>query len=175
MTKMKIIKCLLFPLIFSCAAMTTNAQNCSCVSSIKDKNTGKVTSTGITSSSDFYSLLISKENTLKELDFDMKYNLLLNAASKIVLSDSLVNTKGIIELLLKDNSKLILENAKCFNNPMPFGFCIAFSVTVTQEQLELIAKNPIVTFSAFNILRTSFNEKRQKEQQKIINCLFNEN
>jgi len=58
---------------------------------------------------------------------------------------------------------------------MPFGFTIAFSAIVTKEQLEIISRNPIVTFSAFNILTTSFKEKKQKEQQKIIDCLLNEN
>jgi len=171
----QMIKNLLFTLIFSCIVATTIAQNCSCVSSAKDKKTGKVTTTGITNSSDFYSLLIQKETNFKDLDLVPKYNLLLNAASRIVLSDSIVNSVGLIELLLKDNSKLILENARCFNNPMPFGFCIAFSATVTKEQLEIISKNPIETFRAFDILKTSFNERRQKEQQKIINCLLNEN
>ena len=169
---MKMIRNLIFTLIFSCIAVTTIAQNCFCVSTAKDKESGKITTTGIVNSSDFYSLLIQKETNFKDLDLTPKYNLFLNAASRVVLSDSIVNTVGVVELLLKDNSKLILENAKCFNNPMPFGFCIAFSVTVTKEQLEIISKNPIETFRAFDILKTSFNERRQKEQQKIVNCLL---
>jgi len=167
------IKNVLFTLIFYSVAVTTIAQNCSCVSTAKDKKTGKETTTGIVNSTDFYSLLIQKETNKNDSDFETKYNLFLNAASRIVLSDSMTNTKGIIELLLNDNSKLILENATCFNNPMPFGFCIAFRVDITKEQLEIISRNPIVTFRAFDLLNTSFNERRQKEQQKIANCLLN--
>ena len=168
----KVIKKLLFTLIFCCITVTSIAQNCRGVSVSKDKNNGTETKSGITNSNDFYSLLIFKETNNGDIGSEPKYSLLLNAASRVVLSDSIVNTKGIIELLLKDNSKVILENAKCFNNPMPFGFCIAFSVTVTKEQLEIILKNPIVTFSAFDILKTSFKERRQKELQRIIDCLL---
>jgi len=166
------IKNILFTLTFYSVVVTVIAQNCSCVSAAKDKETGAETKTGIVNSSDFYSLLIQKEINNNDLSLEPKYSLLLNAASRIILSDSIVNTKGIIEILLKDNSKLILENATCFNNPMPFGFCIAFKVSVTKEQLEIIANNPIVSFRAFDILKTSFNERRQKEQQKIANCIL---
>ena len=96
----------------------------------------------------------------------------MNVASRVVLSDSIVNSKGQVELLLKDNSKLLLENAKCFNNQMPFGFCIAFTVDITEEELKIISENPIATFNAFGILSTSFKGRKQKEQQKIINCLL---
>jgi hypothetical protein len=169
----QMIKNIIFTLIFYSVAVTTIAQNCSCVSTAKDKKTGKETTTGIVNSSDFFIFFIQKETNTNDLDLEPKYLLLLNAASRIVLSDSLVNTKGVIELILKDNIKLILENATCFNNPMPFGFCIAFRASVTKEQLEIIANNPIVTFRAFDLLNTSFNERRQKEQQKIANCLLN--
>jgi hypothetical protein len=167
------IKNVLFTLIFYSVIVTTIAQNCSCVSTAKDKKNGKETTIGIVNSSDFYSLLIQKETNKNDSDFEPNYSLLLNAASRIVLSDSLVNAKGEIELILKDNNKLMIENAICFNNPMPFGFCIAFKVNVTKEQLEIIANNPIVTFRVFDLLNTSFNERRQKEQQKIANCLLN--
>jgi hypothetical protein len=168
----EMVKRSLLILSFCCIVATSTAQNCSCISGGKDKKSDKETWTGITNSTDFYSLLIQRENNYKDLTLEPKYTLLLNAASRIVLSDSLVNTKGEIVLLLKDNSELILEDAKCFNNPMPFGFCVAFSVSVSREQLEIISKNPIVTFTAFGILRTSFKERKQNEQQKIINCLL---
>ena len=168
----KMINKFLFTFLFCSITVTLTAQNCRGISVSRDKNNGTETRSGITNSSDFYSLLIFKETNRADMSLEPKYSFLLNAASRVVLSDSIVNTKGVIELLLKNNSKLILENAKCFNNPMPFGFCIAFSVTVTKEQLEIISKNPIVTFSAFGIFSTSFKERRQKEQQRIINCLL---
>jgi len=167
------IKNTLLTLVFYSVVMTTIAQNCSCVSTAKDKKTGTETTTGIVNSSHYYSLLIQKETNSKDLDLEPKYKLFLNAASRYVLSDSIVNSVGVIELLLKDNSKLILENAKCFNNPMPFGFCVAFTVGITKEQLGIIASNPIISFRAFDILETTFKERQQKEQQKIVNCLLN--
>ena len=165
---------LLYTFIFSFIAATCIAQNCSCISGTKDKQKGIETRGGITNTKDFYSLLIQKETNYKDLSEGPKYYLLLNAASRVVLSDSIVNTKGTIELLLNNSTRLTLDSAKCFNNQMPFGFSIAFIVTVTRDQLEIISKNPIVTFSAFGILSTSFKEKKQKEQQKIISCLLNE-
>ena len=169
------IKKFLFTILFCSITATLTAQNCRGISISRDKNNGTETKSGITNSSDFYSLLIFKETNNADLSLEPKFSFLLNAASRVVLSDSIVNTEGVIELLLKDNSTLFIENAKCFNNPMPFGFTIAFSAIVTKEQLEIISRNPIVTFSAFNILTTSFKEKKQKEQQKIIDCLLNEN
>jgi hypothetical protein len=170
---MQMIKNTLLTLFFYSVVVTTIAQNCSCVDTYKNKKKGTETTSGITSSNDFYSLLIQKEKNYKDLSQDIKYILLLNAASRVVLSDSITNSKGIIELQLIDNSTMVLENATCFNNPMGFGFCIAFKVIVTKEQLEIISKNPIINFSAFGILKTSFKEKSQKEQQKIVNCLLN--
>jgi len=163
----------LLTLIFYSVSVTTIAQNCSCVSTAKDKKTGTATTTGIVNSSHYYSLLIQKEINSKDLELEPKYKLFLNAASRYVLSDSIVNSVGVIELLLRDNTKLMLENAKSFNNPMPFGFCVAFTVGITKEQLEIIANNPIISFRAFDILETTFNGSRQKEQQKIANCLLN--
>jgi hypothetical protein len=149
-------------------------QNCSCISGTKDKKTGTETKGGITNSKDFYSLLIQKETNYKDTTVAPKYYLFLNAASRVVLSDSTVKSKGTFELLLHDSSKVIFNDATCFNNQQSFGFSVGFTVWVTKEQLEIISKNPIVTLTAFGILTTSFKEKKQKEQQTIATCLLSE-
>ena len=162
-------------IIIALSTATCIGQNCSCISGTKNKETGIKSEGGITNSKDFYSLLIQKETDDKDSAVAPKYYLLLNAASGIVLPDSMVNSKRTLELLLTDNSKLYVENAKCFNNQMPFGFCIAFSASLTREQLENISKTPIVTFTAVGILTTSFTEKKQREIQTIASCLLTGN
>lgn len=168
------VKQLLYTFIFTFIIGTCFGQNCSCISGTNNKQTGVKSSGGITNSMDYYSLLIQKETNYKDSTVAPKYFLFLNAASRIVLSDSIVNTKGTFELLLRDGNKIIIENAKCFNNQMPFGFCIGFSAEITKAQLEIISNNPIATFNAFGILTTSFKERKQKEQQTIATCLLNE-
>ena len=167
------VKKLLYTLIFCFIAATSISQNCLCISGTKDKKNGIETVGGITGSRDFYSLNIQKKTHYEDLSLEPEYYLFLHAASTFMFSDNMLNTKGKIELLLKDNSKLILENVRCLNDPLHIGVCIAFDVAVTKEQMETIAKNPIVVFSAFDILTTSFSERKQKRQQKIVNCLLN--
>ena len=67
---------------------------------------------------------------------------------------------------------MIFTGAKCFNTPGGFVDAIGFQILLTEEQMKIIATNPIVTLTAFGILRTSFAPKKQIEQQKIVNCLL---
>lgn len=165
---------LLFAIIISFTAANCIGQDCSCISRTKDKKTGIVSRGGITSSTDFYSLFFQKETNFKDSTITPWFILLLNAASRIVLPDSIVNSKRTIELTLSDSSKLYIENAKCFNSKMPFGLCIGLSANLTNEQLEIISKTPIITFTTLNIIKTSFKEKQQREQQRIAKCLLTE-
>jgi len=160
--------------IFALAATTGFCQNCSCITGTKDKQSGIKSRGGVTSSLDYYSLLFQKITNYNDSTVAPEYLLVLNAASDVVLSDSMLKSKGTFELLFRDSSKVSIENATCFNNQMPFGFCNTFSATITKEQLEIISKNPILSLNAFGILATSFKEKKQKEQQKIATCLLND-
>jgi hypothetical protein len=169
------MKKLLFTLIFYSLTATTIAQYCSCISVIKDEKKGIETKSGTTKSNDSYSLLFQKEINIYNLTAKPTYFLSLDATSRDIFSKSLTQNKGKIELLLKDKSKLILENAKCFYNPVASGLGVTFGAIITKEQLEILLINPIVTFSALGILKTSFKEKKQREQQVIISCLLSEN
>ena len=101
------------------------------ISGTKDKKTGIETKGGIVNSKDFYSLLIQKIIDAKKHNNSLNYSLFLNAASRVMLSDSMLLTKGDFELLLANGQKIVWENAKCFNDPMGFGGSIGFQVEIT--------------------------------------------
>jgi len=159
----------LFILLFLSLGATAIAQYCSCISVAINKNDGTVTKSGAIKSSDAYSLHIQKEINNSETT----YYLSLDATSRTMFSNSLTNNKGKIELFLKDKSKIVLENAKCLYNPVASGFSVTFGAVITKEQLEIILSNPIASFSALGMIKTSFTEKKQREQQIIISCLLN--
>ena len=152
--------------------MNCIGKNCYCISGGKNKKDSTETQGGITSSKDHYSLLINKVTNYKDTTVPAKYYLSLNAASKVLLSDSMTNSKGNFDLLLADSNKVTFTGAKCFNTPSGFADAIGFQILLTEEQMKIIAANPIVTVTAFGILRTSFAPKKQIEQQKIVNCLL---
>jgi len=167
------IKKIVFTFIFCCIAATCVAQYCSCISVTK-KNTGTETKCGTVKSNDGFSLLFQKEINPSDSIAKPVYYLSLEGKSKSAFSNSLIKDKGKIELFLKDKTKIVLEKARSFYNPISSGFGIIFGATVTKEQLEKILINPIVTFSAFDIVKTSFKEKKQMEQQIIVSCLLND-
>ncbi len=147
-------------------------QGCGLVSGTKDKETGIVTKGGVVNSKDFYSLLIQKKLDPND---SLSYRLFLNAASKVMLSDSLINTKGTFELYLANGVRIELENAECQNDPLGFGASIGFTVMTTEETMLQIIDYPIEKIKVFGILETEFAPRKQKQQQKILNCLKNEN
>jgi hypothetical protein len=146
-------------------------QGCGLVSGTKDKKTGIETKGGIVSSKDFYSLLIQKRIDPNILNDTLNYLLFLNAASRVMLSDSLVNSKGVFELFLTNGNKIIIQNASCENDPLGFGASIGFSVRTSKSNIERIMKNPIQKIQVFGILETEFSTRKQKQQIKILNCL----
>ena len=163
------MKKILFTILFLSFAATAIAQYCSCISVAIDRIDSTITKSGTTRSNDAYSLLIQKEIS----DNEPTYYLSLDANSRTMFSNSFNNNKGKIELFLKDKSKMVLENAKCLYNPVASGFSVTFGAVITKEQLEVLIVNPIVTFSALGMVKTSFSEKKQREQQIIISCLLN--
>jgi len=167
------IKKIVFTFIFCCIAATCVAQYCSCIAVVKNSN-GTETKSGTVKSNDAFNLLFQKELNPSDLTVVPVYYLSLEGKSKEGFSNSLIKDTGKIELFLKDKSKLVLEKARCFYNPISSGFGIIFGATITKEQLEILLVNPIVTFSAFDILKTSFKEKKQMEQQIIVSCLLND-
>lgn len=150
----------------------TWGQNCSCNSGTKDKKTGIETVGGLTNSRDFYSLLIQKTMSSKKDAIAPKYFLSLVAASKVLLKDSLLKTKGTIELKLTDNSITMLDNVTYLNNPMGLNGSLGFQCEVSEEVIQTLSQNPIVLFTVKGILKTFFVPKKQKEQQKIYTCLL---
>jgi len=148
-------------------------QNCSLLSGTKDKKTGTETIGGITSSKDFYSLLIHKKINHADKSIKSNYTISLNAASRVLLSDSILNTKGTFELLLLDSSTVTVKNVTYMNNPMGQCCSLGFQSEVEEDQIKLLANSPIVTLKVIEImLTTSFAPKKQKQQQTICGCLL---
>ena len=144
---------------------------CGPVSKTIDTETGIITKGGVVSSKDHYSLLIQKRvDPNKTID----YFLFLNAASKIILSDSLLNSKGTFELFMINGQKIIIENAECKNNPLGFGTSIGFTVITTEAVIKPLITYPIQKIKVFGILETEFSASAQKEQQEIMNILIKE-
>jgi len=147
-------------------------QGCGLVSGTRDKITGIETKGGVVTSKDFYSLLIQKRLDPNDT---LNYFLFLNAASRVVLSDSILKSKGIFELTLASGQKILIENAESENNPMGFGASLGFSVRTSDTVLAQLTHDPIQKIKVFEILETEFSPKNQKQQQKIFSCLKNEN
>lgn len=58
---------------------------------------------------------------------------------------------------------------------MGFGASIGFTAKTREEVLEKIIDDPIQKIKVFGILETEFSPRNQKQQQKILTCLINEN
>lgn len=165
-------KILAFVFILTAFHLDSFGQNCFCISGTKDKEKGTETIGGVTNSKDFYSLLIQKVIHQSDTTVKPTYIFYLNAASRVLLSDSMLKTTGVMKLQLLDNSTVTYDSVSYYNNPLGFCCSLGFKVYLTEEQVIAIAKNPIVSITVLNSLTTSFNSRRQKEQQKIINCLI---
>jgi hypothetical protein len=151
-------------LILFFSSSLTYSQGCGLISGKKD-NRGAVVS-----SKDFYSLLIRKNyNTTDSLN----YSLFLNVASRQMLTDSLLSSKGVFELYLSNGDKIEIDNASCENDPLKMGNTIAFTVNTTEEVMVKLVDNPIEKLTVFGLVETEFSLKNQKKQIKIITCLKN--
>lgn len=73
------------------------------------------------------------------------------------------------------NGKLITwENATCFNNPAGLIDTIGFQIKVTDRQIREILNQLILKIKVFGILETEFAPNKQKQLQKIVDCLIND-
>ena len=151
----------------------SNGQGCSCISGKKDKDKGIETVGGVTNTSDYYSLLIQKIMNYKDTTVSPKYRLFFNAASRVVFSDSTLKTLGTMNLKLTDNTSIVLDSVEYQNNALGYCCTLGFWVYISEENIKKLSENPIVTITVKDILSSSFNPKRQKEQQKIYKCLLN--
>jgi len=173
MKKFEVDTQILLVIVLTLNAVFSYGQNCSLISGTKDKKTGTETIGGITSSKDFYSLLIHKRINHADKSIGSNYTISLNAASRVLLSDSVLSTKGTFEFLLLDNSTVIVKNVTYMNNPMGQCCSLGFQAEIEEDQIKLLAKSPIVTLKVIEIpLTTSFAPKKQKQQQTICDCLL---
>ena|SRR5690606_19888830 len=166
------MKHLIVIIILTASTVNSFGQGCGLVSGTKDKTTGIETKGGVVNSKDFYSLLIQKRLDPND---SLNYFLFLNAASRVMLSDSIIKSKGTFELTLASGQKILIENAECENDPMGFGASIGFTVKTREKVLEPVIDDPIQKIKVFGILETVFSPRNQRQQQKILTCLKNEN
>jgi|NGEPerStandDraft_6_1074524.scaffolds.fasta_scaffold38463_2 hypothetical protein len=152
--------------------MNSFGQNCSCISGVKNKSKGTEIIGGITNSKDFYSLLIQKEISYSNDSTIPRYFITVNAASKILFTDSILKTKGTIELKLLNDTVTYIENVTYLNNPLGYCCSLGFQAEVKENLIKTLSQNPIVNLIAKDILSTTFLPKRQKEQQTICKCLL---
>src|SRR6187402_2075614 len=136
---------ILLTLLLTLISTLLNGQNCSLISGTKDKNAGTETVGGITNSKDFYSLLIQKTINMQDKSITPIYTFNLVAASKALLSDSLLNTKGTFELLLLDNTILSIDSVTYKNNPLGYCCSLGFSAEIDENKIKLLKGNPVVT------------------------------
>lgn len=148
-------------------------QGCGLVSGMKDKKTGIETRGGVINSKDFYSLVIQKEIDTNYTSNSLNYSISLIAASRVMLADSLLQTKGKFELHLTNGRTIVWENATCFNDPLGMGNSVGFNVEIAEDQIREILNQSITKIKVFGILETEFSTKKQKQQQKIVSCLIN--
>jgi hypothetical protein len=165
--RVTIVLFLLFISVFS------NGQRCSCISGTKNKDKGLETVGGVTNTTDYYSLLVQKIMNYKDTTVLAKYRLFFNAASRVVFSESTLKTLGTMYLNLTDNTTIVLDSVDYQNNVLGYCCTLGFWVSISEENIKKLSENPIVTILVKDILSSSFNPKRQKEQQKIYKCLLN--
>lgn len=161
-----------FILCFILFSFKAISQNCSCVDGSKDKKTGFAAISGIITSNDFYTLLISKQINFKDTTAAPVYKLYLHAASKVILSDSMLQTKGSLELKLSDSSVVTVDGVEYSNNPLGYCCSIGFDVIISEEKMRAIAKNPIAALTVVDLFTTTFPSKKFKKQSCIAECLL---
>ena len=171
---MKIFRFTIFILFFTILAFNGYGQNCNSVSVKRDKENGLITVSGIVTSNDFYSLLIQKQISIDGKLESPHYLLFLNVASRVLFSDSALKTKGTFNLKLFDNSNLVLKGVSLINRPLGFN-SLGFKIYVDEKVIQTLAANPVVTLMVDDRLKTDFKLKKQKQQQKIFNCLLQSN
>jgi hypothetical protein len=169
---MRILRQTVCILSFVIVYLSVEGQNCSLISGKKDKQRGVEMVTGITTSKDFYSLMIQKEINYLDTSISPKYLLFLNAASRVLFSDSVLAMVGTFQLKLLDGSTLNLEGVSFINNPLGFCCTLGFKTYMNEDVVQALAVNPIVTLGVSHMLSTNFAPKKLKEQQRIYNCLL---
>ncbi len=150
----------------------SHGQSCSCISGKRDKEKGIEVVGGVTNTRDYYGLLVQKIMNYNDTTLAPKYRLFFNVATKVLFSESTLETFGIMELKLTDSTTIVLDSVEYQNNPLGFCCTLGFWVYISEENIKRLSENPIVTITVDDILSSSFKPKRQREQQKIYKCLL---
>jgi hypothetical protein len=161
-------------LIIPCTqAVGQEKLNCSILSRTRVQNPDTETTGQSFNSKDFYYTLIEKTVDKKDKTKPPIYSILLSAASKVLLSDSMLSTKGTIHLVLQNGSTLLINKVKYANNPVGYCCMLGFSAEVEEETIKAIGESPFVTLTIKEVdLTTTYAPKKQTQAQKICKCLL---
>lgn len=129
---------------------------------------------GPISSEHHYSLLILESRDTIAHGDPMSHVLFLHAASRYLFSDSMLRTRGSIELFLADDSVMVLPDAECSNNPIGIGPAIGFTARISEAQIRKLLLQPIARLKAFGVLETGFSLRQMERQKKMIRCVLRE-
>ncbi|HEY0039962.1 MAG TPA: hypothetical protein VGB71_04815 [Flavisolibacter sp.] len=158
-------------LLFLAIAFSLASSAQKCPSGKKDKKAGIETFTHIFTSKEYYSLLVQKKVNFLDTAASPTYWLLLTAASRVHFTDSMLATKGTIELHLANGTTLVVNEVTYMNAPLG-NSSLGFSANLSVETIRQLAASPIETLSVKNVLSTSFATKKQNEQPDIFACLL---
>jgi hypothetical protein len=143
-----------------------------CPSGKKNKKEGTESFSVMLTSNDYYSLIVQKKVSYTDTTVPPKYNLLFNAASRVKFNDSLLATKGTIDLLLANGTTLSIGNVAYTNANMGFGNSLLFTAGVAEDVISSLATSPVETLTVKEILTTSFATRKQKDQPALFACLW---
>lgn len=164
---------LILILLFTIQLNHLQGQDCSKVKRTRTKNNVTETIGEIVQSKDFYTLAFEKTTHKVDKSKAPAYSLELMAASKVIFTDSMLNTKGTFELILRDNSVLTIYDVTYKNNPLGYCCAVEFAANIGEDIVRKVSNSPIVTIRIIEApLSTSFTEKRQREMQAICGCLL---
>lgn len=160
-------------LSFSVLPILLMGQNCTCISTSKNKVTGIVSFTGVTSSKENYSLMINKQVNYLDTTIAAKYMIYFTASSNISFTDSIQNVLMTIELQFTNHTSLVLDSVKCLTNPSDFVPSLEFQISLTESQIRNLSINPIESINAKSLFTAKFTGKKIKQQKRIFTCLLN--
>ena len=67
-----------------------------------------------------------------------------------------------MKLVFLDKTSIILENVNLYNNLLGMCCTLGFKTALTEEQVLMIANNPIVSLTAADLLNNNFQGKKTK-------------
>ncbi len=168
---------LLLVTILLTLSLDSLSQNCKLVErtskkSSKTKSRGKLVAT-----IDFQSFMIEKHFDPDSPNDSLNFSVMIIMGSRYELSDSVTNSSGSFIFDMSNGETVVLTGATASNVGnalMGAPNTIMFRVEGTSEQFRPLSQHMIHKLEVFNIVKTSFKSKIQKQINTVVSCLLNE-